>query len=149
MNEKDLQIFIDSTIDYFSRIGGEKAEMGVPFLKKASEIIAQDYTGVIGISGNRKGMIYFTASGEMLAQLVDKILGIKDADASTIVDLVGEIANTIAGNARETFGTQFMISIPVIVEGQPKNIKIPTDIPVFVIPVRWHNFKSFLVIGIQ
>ncbi len=149
MNEKDLQVFISTTLGYFKDTAGQTAEMGVPFLKKPDEVVAQDMTGVIGISGTKKGAVYFTAPRAMLADMVKVILGSEEPDTDSLVDMVGEITNTIAGNAREAFGAGFMISIPVVVEGQPKNIRTPANVPVFVIPVKWREHKSYLVIGIQ
>lgn len=149
MNEKDLQVFITTTLSYFKDTAGQTAEMGVPFLKKPEEVVAQDMTGVIGISGIKKGAVYFTAPRAMLADMVKVILGSEEPDSDALVDMVGEITNTIAGNAREAFGSGFMISIPVVVEGQPRNIKTPPNVPVFVIPVKWREYKSYLVVGIQ
>jgi len=40
-----------------------------------------------------------------------------------ILDLSGEIANTISGNARSEFGEDFLISVPVVVEGDLSNIR--------------------------
>lgn len=149
MNEKDLQVFISTTLNYFRDTAGQAAEMGVPFLKKQDEVIAQDMTGVIGISGSKKGAVYFTAPRGMLADMVKVILGSEAPSGDELVDMAGEITNTIAGNAREAFGSGFMISIPVVVEGQPKNIKTPPNVPVFVVPVKWRDHKAYLVIGIQ
>lgn len=149
MKDTDLRVFVEGAVHYFSQIAGDKVEMAVPFLKKPDETIALDITGVIGISGNRKGMIYFTAPKQMLGALVKAILGGDGEDPAARVDLAGEIANTIAGNAREQFGADFMISIPVVVEGAPKNISVPNGIPVYVAPVRWREHTAYLVIGIQ
>ena len=66
-----------------------------------------------------------------------------------IKDLVGEIANTISGNVRQAYGSDFMISVPVVIEGQAKDIKLPEDIKSFVIPLTWHNHKSYLVVCLE
>lgn len=149
MTQKDLQIFVNGTVNYFKQLTDSGAQMDVPFLKKPGETVALDITGVIGISGVKKGIIYFTASSDMLRDVVKTILGTENPDLASIVDIAGEIANTVAGNAREAFGADFMISIPLVVEGPPKNIRIPNEVPVFVIPIRWKDHRSFLVVGIQ
>ncbi|MBX7056423.1 MAG: chemotaxis protein CheX [Leptospirales bacterium] len=149
MKDVDLKIFVEGAVRYFSQIAGDRVEMAVPFLKKPGETVALDCTGVIGISGNRKGMIYFTSGNAMLGELVHSILGGSGDDAAARIDLAGEIANTIAGNAREQFGADFMISIPVVVEGALKNITTPNDVPVYVAPIKWRSYTAYLVIGIQ
>ena len=42
-----------------------------------------------------------------------------------MVDLVGEVANTIAGNARSEFGEEFEISVPIVLRGAPDEILLP------------------------
>ena len=96
MNESDLHFFIDSTINYFDEVTGEQAVTGIPYLK-GKEPIVLDYSGIIGISGKRKGCVYITTTREMLESLAKIILGQENASNETVKDLTGEIANTISG----------------------------------------------------
>ncbi|MBN2425817.1 MAG: chemotaxis protein CheX [Calditrichaceae bacterium] len=148
MKETDLHFFIDSTVNYFEEITGYKPITGIPYLKGAEPVVLE-YTGIIGISGKRKGSIYITASGEMLQTLAGIILGTKEVGSPEIKDLIGEVANTISGNVRQAFGTDFMISVPVVVEGKAKDIKTPDDIQSFVIPLTWQDHKSFLIVCLE
>ena len=61
-----------------------------------------DYTGIITLSGDYKD-VYFTAPRFML---VDLLTNMSETNVSEInlLDIVGEIANTISGNARKHFG---------------------------------------------
>ena len=148
MNETDLHFFIDSTLNYFEEVTDEKAFAGIPFIK-ANESIVLEYTGIIGISGKRKGSVYFTAAGPMLTNLAKIILNLKAVGDVEIKDLVGEIANIISGNVRQAYGSDFMISVPVVVEGKAKDIKLPDNIQSFVIPITWREFKLFLVVCLE
>jgi chemotaxis protein CheX len=148
MNETDLHFFIDSTINYFDEVTNEKAVTGIPYIKD-DEPVVLEYTGIIGISGKRKGSIYITTSEVMLQELAKLILGHSQIGADDIKDLVGEIANTISGNVRQAYGSDFMISVPVVIEGKAKDIKLPEDIKSFVIPLTWHNHKSYLVVCLE
>ena len=98
-----LDHFILTDTEYFS-------------MRDANRLPIYDFTGVIGISGERQGCVYFTAHRDLLRQL---LLHVGEADVSdnNLCDLVGEIANTISGNARRHFGPNFMISVPVVVAG--------------------------------
>ncbi len=148
MNETDLHFFIDSTVNYFNEVTNEKATAGIPFIKDEDPVVLE-YTGIIGISGKRKGSVYVTASDEMLRSIAKLILGQDSIEKSDIKDLVGEIANTISGNVRQAYGSSFMISVPVVIEGKAKDIKMPDNIQSFVIPITWKDFKSFLVVCLE
>jgi chemotaxis protein CheX len=148
MNETDLHFFIDSTVNYFEEVTNEKATAGIPYIKD-DEPVVLEYTGIIGISGKRKGSIYVTSSETMLSSIAKVILGLDEIGKEDIKDLVGEIANTISGNVRQAYGSDFMISVPVVVEGKAKDIKLPDNIQSFVIPITWKEFKSFLVVCLE
>ena len=63
-----------------------------------------------------------------------------------LCDLVGEIANTFAGNARRDFGHQFQISVPQVVSGQVAPAEFPTGTRPIVIPIDWRTYKARLVV---
>ncbi|MDR3237824.1 MAG: chemotaxis protein CheX [Spirochaetia bacterium] len=119
MKENEIKVFIKVITDYFGSVtGGESlASMGVPFIKDAKSKVFS-YTAIIGISGSRKGGIFFTTERPLLEDIAFHILGEKDVDEPTIMDLVGEMTNVIAGNLRETFGSSFFISVPIIMKGK-------------------------------
>ena len=148
MNETDLHFFIDSTVNYFEEVTNEKATAGIPYIKD-DEPVVLEYTGIIGISGKRKGSVYVTSSEVMLSMIAKVILGLEDVGKEDIKDLIGEIANTISGNVRQAYGSDFMISVPVVVEGKAKDIKLPDNIQSFVIPITWKDNKSFLVVCLE
>lgn len=148
MNQADLHFFIDSTVNYFQEITKEQAESGIPYIKEKDNIILE-YTGIIGISGQKKGSVYITATAEMLTDLAKIILDLKKVGKEEIRDLVGEIANTISGNVREAYGSDFLISVPVILDDKKKKFELPKNIPSFVIPLIWRTYKFFLVVCLE
>jgi chemotaxis protein CheX len=148
MNQTELTHFIKTTLQFFDEVSGKKAECGIPFIKKADPVVLE-YTGIIGISGERKGSIYFTTEKSQLLSLAKIMLGAGEFSSAEIKDLVGEIANTISGNLRRIFGIGFLISVPVIVEGKTHDIKLPEDIDSYVIPIKWDNTQSYLVVGLE
>ena len=72
-----------------------------------------------------------------------------DDSEDNLVDLVGEVANTISGNARKQFGSEFNISVPFVFKGQPQNVILPKDKHSFVIPLKWKNHDAGIVIYLQ
>jgi chemotaxis protein CheX len=148
MNEPELKAFINIVTSYFENITGIKAKMGLPFIKD-NETDVSDFTGVIGISGARKGAIYFTAPMELLRDFGSHILENEDLEDAEFYDLVGEMTNTISGNMREFFGTSFFISVPIILKGKIDNIQMKLNPPVFIIPIEWNGYSSHLAIGLE
>ncbi|MGC8769934.1 MAG: chemotaxis protein CheX [Brevinematia bacterium] len=150
MNPKEISYFLSVINDYFTTVSKAKPETGVPFLKEEHSSIIQDMTGIIGISGLKKGAVYFTASKEMLLDLYKEIFGSNEnPDTFTLADLVGEISNTISGNLRDFYGEHFLISVPIVCIGKETEIRIKIPIPVFVIPIKWKNHTSYLVAGLE
>lgn len=148
MSEKNLQVFVDGVIRYFDCTQDSDLRIGTPYLVANSEPTAMDYTGIIGISGTHKGCVYFTAPRAMLKHLILN-MGEQDTSESNMVDLVGEVANTISGNARRELGKRFMISVPVAISGPPSAIHLPKELRSYVIPLTWRSYNAAVVISLQ
>jgi len=148
MNEKDLQFFIDGTKSYFAEVTGEDAKLGIPFVK-TDESILLDLTGLITISGERRGAIYLTSSFVMLNEIGKILLGVEEITDADLPDLAGEIANTLSGYVRLAYGESAMISVPTIIKGKAEDVYIKMETPIYVIPFIWKDHKSYLVVGIQ
>lgn len=148
MDESKVQVFIDGAKHYFRQFTRHSAEVGAPYLAASSETLAYDYTGVIGISGSRSGCVYFSAPTTLLKGLLSA-LGEADASPANQADLVGEVANTISGNARRVFGSQFNISVPTIVPGPLDRTRLPRGTRAFVIPLSWQKHQAGLVIALE
>jgi len=147
MSDEEIKIFIDSVVRYFERVTGEPAEVDPPYLKGESSV-ALDFTGVIGISGRHRGAVYFTSGADQLTELLHRI-GETQVGVSEHEDLVGEVANTIAGNARQHFGSEFLISVPIVLFGRPDKISFPGHLKNFVIPINWRSHRSYLIICLE
>ena len=148
MTESELRVFIDVVVDYFTQITGDEVSMGVPHIREGRTRLL-DHTGVIGISGSKRGGIYVTADNDMLADLAALILGDDELTHEDIVDMVGELTNTIAGNVRREFGSSFMISVPIVLEGKPDDIRLRLTPPVFVVPIKWKAHQAYLSVGLE
>ena len=143
--EAEVGVFIDSVLGYFSVTVNATAQCGTPYLAIGRAPEVSDYTAMIRISGKRAGVVYFTAPRSMLSVM---LLRMQEPDMSheNLCDLVGEIANTFAGNARRDFGHQFQISMPQVVSGQVAPAEFPTGTRPIVIPIDWRTYKARLVV---
>src|SRR5438046_762672 len=110
--EQELKTFVEGTTNFFEVAAQQPASIGSPYLMEGSPAV-HEYTGVINISGKREGVVYFTAPKAMLTVLLMKMQE-NDFSHETMKDLVGEVANTISGNARRDFGRDFVISVPSV-----------------------------------
>jgi chemotaxis protein CheX len=147
MTEVELLIFTGIIQHYFEQQTQRPAEMGTPFLADPHALPVLDYTGVIGVSGNRQGCVYFTAPTELLRQILLHV-GETDLSPGNLADLAGEIGNTISGNARKQFGQEFLISVPLVVKGRDQAISLPKGVKAYVIPFRWHKLDASLVVSV-
>ena len=148
MKEKKLQIFVSIITNYFKQFGDEELIVDTPYLLENQQPKVHDYTGVIGISGVQKGVVYFSATSELLHSILDS-MGETDKSEDNLVDLVGEVANTIAGNARNEFGPEFHISVPFVCKGSPQSIILPKNGRSFIIPVSWRAQVGEIVVCLQ
>lgn len=148
MTETQLRAFIQVVVEFFAGISSDGASMGIPYMREGDTILLE-HTGLIGISGAQRGGIYITAGEAMLRELAAMILGSSDISQDDVVDMVGELTNTIAGNVRKSFGSSFMISVPIVLRGRPEDILMKLCPPVFVIPIEWRGHKLYLSVGLE
>jgi len=148
MQDTELKIFVDGVANYFSRLGKAPLNIGVPYVKDGNQFIGE-ITGVIGLTGKRKGGIFVTCSLAMVDAVILDYTGIEDKSMEGRKDMIGEIANTISGNASDAFGNDFQISVPVVITGKPEGVDLPTRVPTFVVPIEWRGYKAYLVIGVE
>ena len=148
MDEEELRAFIEIVNQYFERQTGRLPELGNPYLGDPAALPMYDFTGVIGISGARPGCVYFTAHRDLLRELLLHV-GESTLSDENLSDLVGEVANTISGNARRVFGPEIMISVPVVVAGAAQAIQVPRNVKAYILPLRWHKREAALVASLQ
>ena len=145
MSEETLQVFIDGVVRYFEHTSDREVHVGTPYLASNKSPVSMDYTGIIGISGPVKGCIYFTAPSVLLKHLLLSI-GETETTVHYMMDLVGEVANTISGNARRELGKDFMISVPLVVQGSPTTLHLPPELRSYVIPINWKSYTAAVAV---
>lgn len=121
--------------------------MRAAYLTDAS-IPHYDYTGLITLSGRFRGCVYFSAQRPMLLELLHEMQE-PDSGEHNLLDAVGEIANTIAGNARRHFGGALEISVPVTIRGASERIKAAVRARPFAIRIRWNMHDATVVADLE
>ena len=147
LREEELKTFVEGTTNYFEVAAQQPATIGSPYLMEGVPAV-HDYTGVISISGKREGVVYFTAPRAMLTVLLMKMQE-NDFSHENMRDLVGEVANTISGNARRDFGSEFVISVPSVLAGERAELPVIPGARSFVIPINWRSHSAKLVVTLK
>jgi len=148
MNEQHLKIFVESATHYFNHLSGEPATVQVPYLIEHNESLIYDYTGVIGIAGLYQGNIYFTAPEGMMRYLL-ATQGETKLTPENCLDVVGEIANILAGNARRELGNELLISVPFKMAGKPSMMLLAKNSRSYAIPIQWRIYMAALVVSVK
>ncbi len=143
MKDDEIQVFIANIHRYFESLDeDDRVVIEPPFLRDHPEPLLE-YTGVINISGRVHGIVCFTANSPMLRQILS-LLDEPETGETAKRDLVGEIANTLSGNAREQFGSDFRISVPFMMNGSDQFPKRQQRS--YVVPVNWHGQTAYLLV---
>jgi chemotaxis protein CheX len=134
MDVKYINPFLKAVTSVFDTMIDIPVSIGKPRVKK-EPIPPYDISGIIGLSGGVTGCVVIHLSEKLALHLASKMLDERftelDADCS---DAIGEIANMIAGNAKNDFpGKESDISVPSIVIGEHK-MAYPKETPIISIP---------------
>jgi chemotaxis protein CheX len=148
LNEQDIRAFVYGTTRYFEIAVQQAASVGSPYLVTKGAPEVHDYSGVISVSGRRNGIVYFSASRGMLTVLLMK-MNESIVSNEYLCDMVGEVANTIAGNVRRDLGKDFAISVPTVVSGAGSAVVLPPDTRPVVIPINWRSHVAKLVVCLK
>jgi chemotaxis protein CheX len=144
LRQETLSAFVCAIMHYFDHMAGIPATTETPYLLEGVPEV-MDYTSVIGISGYLQGCIYYTAPRHMVDRLLRLVHEPEPTDELRC-DMVGEVANTLSGNARRQLGSGFMISTPVVMQGKPDRIAWPKATASFGIPILWQDVRSLLMV---
>lgn len=145
MTENDLKVFVDAVTHYFSHLTREPATVRAAYLAEVGIPPVLQYTGRIDVSGRLRGSVHFSARRPMLFDLLREAQE-PDTSESNLLDAVGEIANTIAGNARKHFGSALEISVPVTASGGAATAVRERP---FVIQLRWGGHEGVVIVDLK
>ena len=152
-----IDVFIDGLIRYFENLdealkvgdeGFENIEIGTPYLLQSTKRLGLDYTGMINLSGDYKGSVFVSAPNALLKRIL-LCYGEAEFSVELMRDLIGEVANTLAGNARRHLGSNFHISVPTVIKGALNTKKLDLNQRCYLLPFRWRGNKAELILSVQ
>ena len=148
MKSENLTVFVDGIANFFKTVTQTSASVGTPFLIQDINEYLHDFTGVIGITGNHKGSVFFSTTRRLAVHLLSD-MGVMTTRDEKLLDLVGEVCNTVSGNARREFGQEFMLSTPVMLQGKSENVRVTDIASIYVIPIVWRDLNANLIINLN
>ena len=134
MDVRYINPFLAAVKDVFETMIEVSFSVGKPCLKKDS-IPLHEVSSIIGISGEVTGSVVINLSEKTALQLASALIGeqLLELDEDC-VDAIGEIANMVAGSAKNGFPVQnTSLSVPTVVIGKHK-VNYPSAIPIISIP---------------
>ncbi|MFO7986139.1 MAG: chemotaxis protein CheX [Desulfatiglandaceae bacterium] len=134
MDVRYINPFLAAVKEVFETMIEIPFTVGKPSLKKDG-MPTHDVSSIIGISGNVTGCVVITLSEKTALQLASALIGdeIPEMDEDCI-DAIGEIANMVAGSAKNGFPVaNTSLSVPTVVLGKHQ-VNYPSAIPIISIP---------------
>ena len=146
LHESELKLFVDSVQRYFQVVTRQEPQITSAFLG-TGDIEGYDFNGIVTFSGSYNGHVIVSMPRQLLREL---LLLQRETDLSdgNLLDAVGEIANTLGGNARKTLGSQLQISVPMKLQGA-SGIKARVRKHPYVITLRWNHQPALVCVDME
>ena len=146
LHQTELKLFVDSVRRYFQVVTKQEPQITSAFLG-TGDIDGYDYNGIVTFSGSYNGHVIVSMGAPLLREL---LLLQKETDLSqgNLLDAVGEIANTLGGNARKSLGSALQISVPVKLHGT-SGIKARVRKHPYVITLRWNHQPAMVCVDME
>lgn len=142
MDVQYINPFISATVHVLKTMAHTEAKPGKPYLKK-DKVAQGDVSSLIGLTGDVSGTISVSFTEKSILSIVTNMFGEEVPSLNDeIGDAVGEIANMISGQARQTLesmGRPLQAAIPSVIMGKGHQITHITNHPVVAIPFQTNN----------
>jgi chemotaxis protein CheX len=146
LNANELKLFVESVRQYFKVLTRQEPQITSAFLA-TGELQGFDYSGIVSFSGSFNGQVIVSTPGALLRELL-VLQGETDLSQSNLLDAVGEIANTLGGNARRTLGPALQISVPVKLHGS-SGIQARVRKHPYAITLKWNHQPAVVCIDLE
>ncbi len=148
MNAQYINPFIKAVTGVFTTMIDQSVRLGTPVLKK-NPVASHPISSVITMQGAASGCVVVSfpesVALALASALLDETFETLDADG---IDALGEIANMIAGNAKNEFpddtGT---MSVPQVVTDRT-GIAYPPNVPIVSIPCETENGELIIDVAL-
>ncbi len=144
-----IRCLIESTESVFSTMCGWEMVRGSSSNQDGFSP-RHDISGIIGLTEAIKATVVVSVDQELVFAIADAFLGERPTSINTdVVDLVGELANMIGGNAKERLSMpNVVLGLPTVVAGSRHYIAYNSHMTVTMIPFRCEHGAMSVELGI-
>jgi len=146
LHESELKLFIESVRRYFQVITKQEPQITSAFLG-TGDVEGHDFNGIVTFSGSYNGHVIVSMPPQLLRELL-LLQGETDLSEGNLLDAVGEIANTLGGNARKHLGSALQISVPMKLHGS-SGIRARVRKHPYVITLRWNRQPAMVCVDME
>lgn len=146
LDEAELKLFVASVRSYFQVVTRQEPQITSAFLA-TGDLEGHDYNGIVSFSGDYNGHVIVSMPGQLLKELL-ALQGETHLGEGNLLDAVGEIANTLGGNARKSFGPGLQISVPLKLHGSA-GIQARVRKHPYVITLRWNRQPALVCVDVS
>lgn len=146
LKENDLRLFVDSVRRYFQVSTRIEPEITSAYLA-VDELEGHEFNGIVSFSGGYNGHVIVSMPAGALKELL-MLQQERDLSDAALLDAVGEVANTLAGNARKHFGPGLEISVPVRLQGRAGTQARVRRHP-YVMTLRWNSYPATVWVDLE
>jgi chemotaxis protein CheX len=134
MNSALVLPFVQSARTVLSTMAGINSTIGRPYLKN-DNALKHDVSGIISFMGGIEGSVIIGLDLGVATYIVKSFAGMEvPPDSPDFADAVGELANMIAGSAKQHLGATASISVPTVIIGKGHSTARMSGVPCVVIP---------------
>jgi chemotaxis protein CheX len=146
LNADELKLFVESVRRYFTVLTKQEPQVTSAFLA-TGDVDGYDFNGIVTFSGAYNGHVIVSMPPQLLKELL-LLQGETDLSEGNLLDAVGEIANTLGGNARKSLGSSLNISVPVKLHGS-SGIKARVRKRPYAITLRWNHQPALVCVDMS
>jgi chemotaxis protein CheX len=146
LNAAELKLFVESVRRYFKVLTREEPQVTSAYLA-TGDIEGHEFNGIVTFSGSYNGHVIVSMPPQLLKELL-LLQGETDVSPGNLLDAAGEIANTLAGNARKTLGPALQISVPVKLHGS-SGIRARVRKHPYAITLKWNHQPALVCVDME
>jgi chemotaxis protein CheX len=150
ISETELRLFVDSVKNYFAVTTRQEPQVTSAYLG-SENMQGHEFNGLVSFSGSYNGHVIVSMPARMVRELL-LLQHETDLKDDNLLDAVGEVANTLGGNARKQLGSGLEISVPVKFQGHlsdSQGARTRVRQRPFVITLRWNHHSALVCVDLE
>ncbi len=150
IGEEELRLFVDSVKNYFSVTTRQEPLVTSAYLG-SENMQGHEFNGLVSFSGSYNGHVIVSMPARMLRELL-LLQHETDLQDDNLLDAVGEVANTLGGNARKHLGQALEISVPIKFQGHlsdSQGARTRVRKRPFIITLRWNHHSALVCVDLE